>query len=78
MAHCFLEPVFFDGDTWSVAFGDQFGWGGIDMPPDWRGTGVMTRLSEDRARYEDDGGTILEFLPVQDPSVRSVETAECD
>jgi len=30
---------------------------------------VMVRLSADRARYTDDGGTVLTFLPIEDPTV---------
>jgi hypothetical protein len=31
----------------------------------------MERLSADRARYTDDAGTVLDFLPVDDPAVLS-------
>ena len=38
----------------------------------------MTRTGDDRARFEDDGGSTVGFRPVDDPSVRPVERAGCD
>ncbi len=74
--HCFVEPVAFDGQVWNVPFDRQFGWGGL-QPENWKGHGVMTRVSEDRARFEDDGGSTVAFRPADDPSVRPVEKALC-
>lgn len=68
MNHCFVEPISFDGQLWNVPFDDQFGWGGLE-PKNWRGSGVITRISEHRARYDDDGGATVLFLPVDHPSV---------
>ena len=68
VGHCWVEDVVFDGQTWGLTDADQFGRGG-DMPLPWDGTGVMVRLSADRASYTDDAGTVLEFLPVDDPTV---------
>lgn len=77
LGHCFVEPVLFDGEEWNVPFDSQFGWGGM-APKNWKGTGAMTRVSEDRARFEDDGGSTVAFLPVDHPSVRPVDRALCD
>ncbi len=77
MNHCFVEPVLFDGQEWNVPFDRQFGWGGLE-PKNWRGTGVMMRVSEDRARFEDDGGSTVAFRPADDPSVQPVEKTLCD
>jgi hypothetical protein len=76
MGHCFVEPVLFDGRRWNVPFDKQFGWGGLE-PRNWVGTGVMKRVSQDRARFDDDGGSTVVFLPVNDPAVRPVEKALC-
>lgn len=75
--HCFVEPVAFDGERWNVPFNRQFGWGGME-PRSWQGAGVMTRVSDDRARFRDDGGSTVGFRPVKHRSVRPVETAGCD
>jgi hypothetical protein len=37
----------------------------------------MKRVSKDRARFDDDGGSTVVFLPVNDPAVRPVEKALC-
>lgn len=76
MNHCWVEPVSFDGEQWNVPFRRQFGWGGL-QPRNWQGTGVMVRLGENRARFDDDGGASVVFLPVDDPRVTPVETALC-
>ncbi|SES40379.1 hypothetical protein SAMN05216199_3377 [Pedococcus cremeus] len=68
VGHCWVEDVVFDGQTWGLTDADQFGTGG-GVPLRWEGTGVMVRLSAERARYTDDTGTVLNFLPVGDPSV---------
>ena len=68
VGHCWVEDVVFDGQAWGLTPDDQFGNGG-GMPPSWQGSGVMVRLSADRARYTDDGGTVLTFLPIEDPTV---------
>jgi hypothetical protein len=39
------------------------------MPANWQGTGVMQRLDRGLARYVDDGGTVLDLLPADDPAV---------
>jgi len=77
LGHCFVEPMVFDGKRWNVPFTKQFGWGGL-QPKNWEGTGAMTRVSEERARFEDDGGSTVIFLPVDHASVRPVENALCD
>ena len=74
--HCFVEPVSFDGQLWNVPFEDQFGWGGLE-PENWQGSGVMVRLAEDTARFDDDGGAEVVFKPADDPAVRPVERAQC-
>lgn len=76
MGHCFVEPVAFDGERWNVPRDKQFGTGGL-QPANWRGTGVMTRVGEDRARFKDRGGAVVVFRPVDDPAVRGVENAIC-
>lgn len=68
VGHCWVEDVVFDGQTWGLTERQQLGTGGT-MPAQWKGTGVMVRLSTDRARYTDDGGRQLTFLPIDDPSV---------
>ena len=68
MGHCWVEDVSFDGQVWGLTHDDQMGNGGR-RPLSWEGTGVMVRLSADRARYTDDGGTVHTFRPVDDPSV---------
>ena len=75
--HCFVEPVSFAGEQWNVPFKKQFGWGG-QQPKHWQGAGVMVREGENVARFEDDGGAVIVFRPVDDPSVRRVEKALCD
>lgn len=76
MGHCWAEPVTFDGEQWNVPFDQQFGWGGLE-PTGWQGSGVMTRVGEDEARFDDDGGASVTFLPVGDPTVSPVEEAIC-
>lgn len=76
MNHCFVLPVAFDGRQWNVPFDKQFGSGGL-WPKNWRGVGVMTRVSADRARFADDGGAEVMFRPVDDPRVRPVENVPC-
>lgn len=76
MGHCFVEPVAFDGEQWNVPLDKQFGSGGL-QPANWRGVGVMTRIGRDHARFKDDGGAVVVFLPVDDPAVRGVEDALC-
>lgn len=76
MGHCWVEPVTFDGEQWNVPFDQQFGWGGLE-PDNWQGTGVMTRVAEDEARFDDDGGSSVKFLLVDDPAVTPVEEAMC-
>lgn len=76
MGHCFVEPVAFDGEQWNVPRDKQFGGGGL-QPANWRGSGVMTRVDEDLARFKDGGGAVVVFRPVDDPSVRGVENAPC-
>jgi hypothetical protein len=77
MNHCFVEPVTFDGRQWNVPFKKQFGWGGME-PKHWQGAGVMVRVAENTARFNDDGGAAVVFKPVDDPAVRPVEKAVCD
>ncbi|MGH3346720.1 MAG: hypothetical protein ACRDO4_07040 [Nocardioides sp.] len=77
LGHCFVEPVAFDGELWNVPFRKQFGWGGL-APQGWVGTGVMMRADEDTVRFEDDGGAVVVFRPVEHPSVNRVENAPCD
>lgn len=76
VGHCWVEDVVFDGQTWGLTDADQFGGGG-DMPSPWDGTGVMVRLAADRARYTDDAGTVLDFLPVDDPAAFRFEGKVC-
>lgn len=76
MGHCFVEPVTFDGEQWNVPFDQQFGGGGL-QPDGWVGTGVMTRVDDDEARFADDGGASITFLLVDDPAVTPVEKALC-
>lgn len=47
------------------------------VPRNWAGTGVMERISDDRARYQDEGGPVVVFLPANAPSVREVENLMC-
>lgn len=68
VGHCWVEDVAFDGQTWGLTERQQLGTGG-GMPSGWQGAGVMVRVSADRARYTDDGGKVLTFLPIDDPSV---------
>ena len=68
VGHCWVEDVVFDGQTWGLTEQQQLGTGG-GMPSGWQGEGLMVRLSEDRARYTDDGGKKLTFLPISDPTV---------
>jgi hypothetical protein len=68
MGHCWVEDVSFDGQLWGLTDADQFGNGG-NPPLSWEGTGVMVRVSADRARYTDDGGSVHTFLPIEDPTV---------
>ncbi len=75
--HCFVEPVSFDGEQWNVPFTKQFGWGGM-QPERWQGDGVMVRVDENKARFQDDGGATVVFKPVDDPAVRPVEKALCN
>ena len=77
LGHCFVVPVRFDGELWNVPFADQFGWGGLE-PDGWTGHGVMTRPARDRAEFVDNLGAVVEFRPVDDPSVVEVESAGCD
>ena len=74
--HCFVKPVSFDGEQWNVLFKNQFGWGGME-PKGRQDAGVMVRAGESKARFEDDDGATIVFRPVDDPSVRPVETAPC-
>ncbi|MEJ7795382.1 MAG: hypothetical protein WKF50_07510 [Nocardioides sp.] len=76
LGHCFVEPVAFDGEQWNVAFDQQFGWGGL-APRNWQGTGVMTRVADDEARFDDGGGATVRFLAIDDPAVTPVEEAIC-
>lgn len=76
LGHCFVEPVSFDGERWNVPFERQFGWGGL-APRGWQGSGVMTRIGATRARFEDDGGSVVVFRPVDHVSVTPVEDALC-
>ena len=69
-------PVQFDEKQWNVPLDSQFGWGG-EVPRNWRGTGVVVRVDEDKARFTDDGGSTIVFRPVDDPSVQPAETAPC-
>jgi hypothetical protein len=77
MNHCFVEPVAFDGSEWNVPFKQQFGGGGL-QPKAWIGQGSMVRVSESQARFEDDGGSIVQFRLVDDPLVTPVDHALCD
>jgi hypothetical protein len=77
MNHCFVEPVSFDGEQWNVPFQRQFGWGGL-QPKRWQGVGTMQRVNEDMARFQDEGGAVVVFRPVDHPTVRRVEKALCD
>lgn len=76
VGHCWVEYVEFDGALWGIPFEKQFGWGGR-LPKNWKGTGVMKRLADDRARYTDDGGKVLDMLPASGPSVYEVEGKGC-
>jgi hypothetical protein len=38
----------------------------------------MVRTGENRARFEDDGGAEVVFLPVNAPAVRPVDGMVCD
>ena len=76
MGHCFVHPVAFDGEQWNVPMDKQFGGGGL-QPANWRGTGVMTRVGMNRARFKDGGGAVVVFRPVDHPVVRRVENAVC-
>ena len=77
LGHCFVEPVAFDAEMWSVPVDRQFGWGGL-QPEHWTGAGVMVRTGRNRARFEDDGGAEVVFLPVDAPAVRPVDGMVCD
>ena len=69
VGHCWIEPVTFDGARWALPRTEQFGLGDR-LPAHWEGTGEMERLSENRARYVDDGGAVLVFYPADAPAVR--------
>ena len=43
-----MEPVHFDGEVWNLPYDEQFGWGGDDVPSQWRGEGIM--IESDRTR----------------------------
>ena len=75
--HCFVGTVSFDGEKWNVPFNKQFGWGGTP-PKGWRGAGVMVRTGQSEARFEDDGGAVLVFKRLNDPSVQPMAKALCD
>ena len=78
IGHCVVEYVDFDGQTWGLTKEQQFGRGGGAVPPKWPSrTGLMERLSADRARYTDDAGTVLDFLPADDPAVFRIEGRLC-
>ena len=68
VGHCRVEPVAFAGSRWGLPSDRQFGNGGA-VPTNWQGAGVMQRLERGLARYVDDGGTVLELLPADDPTV---------
>lgn len=76
VGHCWVEPVEFDGQTWRLRWTRQFGWGG-GLPEPWQGTGVMTRLAEDRAGYVDNAGAELTFLPADDPAAQPPTPSYC-
>lgn len=76
VGHCWTEDVAFDGQMWGLTDADQISRGGR-MPLPWAGTGVMVRVSADRARYTDDEGAVLNFLPVDDPRVFRMNGRGC-
>lgn len=59
-----------------MPFARQFGWGGLELDG-WRGTGLITRVAPDRARFEDDGGPTVVVRPVGHRTVRPVAWASC-
>jgi hypothetical protein len=65
--HCWVQPVRFDGARWNLPRSKQFD--DSHTPGNWKGTGVMTRLSAHRARYVDAGGAELVLFPANSPSV---------
>jgi len=78
LSHCFIETVTFEGQEWNVRFRDQFGSGDYRLPQTWEGQGVIEEVESNRARYTDDGGTELEFLPVDHPAVTPMKDFLCD
>lgn len=80
VGHCFVETIRFDGERWNVPFRKQFGGGGGAESHDyraWEGSGTIVRTGTGTARYVDDGGEVLELLPIDHPAVRKVEHAGC-
>lgn len=73
--HCWLLPVTFDGQEWNVPVREQFGSGGL-APAGWRGDGVMVRDADDRARFFDDGGAVVRFVPA-DSEAASLANSGC-
>lgn len=59
--HCGIPPTVFQGRVWKVQ-------PGFNEEPDtiysdsFTGTGTMTRLSDDTAKYVDDDGTVIPFV----------------
>ncbi len=63
--HCGVYPTDFDGARWVAVDSDQRHLDRTTAPEDWSGTGVMVRMSDDRAVYVDNGsGVRLEFRPL--------------
>lgn len=71
VGHCWIDPVRFDGMLWAVVRRDQFGYGG-GTPNHLEGRGRLTRLSETRSLYRDDGGPVLRLVPATQPMAASV------
>lgn len=77
VGHCWIDPVRFDGALWAVGAKDQFG-SGEGFSRRWAGRGTITRLSELRSRYVDDGGHVLRLVPADDPRAARVFERGCD
>lgn len=76
VGHCWVGYLQTDGETWALTRKQQFGTGG-GLPQPWRGEGQMTRVSEAKLVYVDDGGHQLVFVPVDSPRAYATEGLVC-
>ena len=61
--HCGVEPTRFERRLWRakpVPFDET------NKPEDFRGTGTMTLVSKDEARFVDESGATIDFVPVEE------------